>query len=104
MCNMKQILVLGAGTAGSIVANKLARELRRDITRNSVNITLLDKDEVAINRAGFTFVPFGYLTREDLVRKKRLLISPRAHCHFGKSGQVSKINLEKQEVTTASLK
>ena len=31
---MKRILILGGGTAGSIVANELARELRAEIARS----------------------------------------------------------------------
>jgi sulfide:quinone oxidoreductase len=52
--NMKRILILGAGTAGSIVANKLARELRVEIAKDEVDIRILDKDRTAINMAGLT--------------------------------------------------
>jgi sulfide:quinone oxidoreductase len=41
--NMKRILILGGGTAGSIVANKLARELRVEIAKDEVDIRILDK-------------------------------------------------------------
>ena len=99
---MKRILIAGAGTAGSIVANKLARELRRNIAKDRVKVTLLDRDRMAINRAGFTFVPFGYLTKEDLVRDKKSLISPRVECHFGKEGRITAINLNEQKVSTFS--
>ena len=100
---MKRILIAGAGTAGCIIANKLARELRRDIARDNINIILLDRDRIATNRAGFTFVPFDYLTREDLTRDKKSLISPRVNCYFGKDdGHIDKINLENQQVTTSS--
>jgi sulfide:quinone oxidoreductase len=58
---MKKILILGGGTAGLIVANKLARELRNKIAKDQVEIIILDKSNTAINKAGFTFVPFGYL-------------------------------------------
>ncbi|MEJ2261596.1 MAG: tryptophan 7-halogenase [Nitrosopumilaceae archaeon] len=74
---MKKILVLGGGTAGSIVANKLARELRREIALDKIQITLLDKSPTSQNQAGFTFVPFGYLTKQDLFRDKKKMISPR---------------------------
>jgi sulfide:quinone oxidoreductase len=102
LSQLKKILILGAGTAGSIVANKLARELRREIAQDKIEITILDKDPIAVNRAGFTFVPFGYLTKHDLMRDKRFLISPRVKYHFGENGSVTKIDLEKQEVQAGS--
>ena len=39
--NMKRILILGGGTAGSIVANKLARELRVEIAKDQALTTKL---------------------------------------------------------------
>jgi NADH dehydrogenase FAD-containing subunit len=40
---MKRVLILGAGTGGMIVANSLARELRREIVKGEVEILLFDK-------------------------------------------------------------
>jgi len=48
----KQILILGAGVAGSIVANKVSRELRREIARGKLEVTVLDKDDVNTNQGG----------------------------------------------------
>lgn len=39
----KRILILGAGAAGTIASNKLARELRREIARGEVEILINDK-------------------------------------------------------------
>ena len=36
-----RVLVLGAGAAGSAVANKLAREFRQEIAKEEVEITIL---------------------------------------------------------------
>ena len=57
----KKLLILGAGAAGSIVANKVSRELRRDIAENKLKVAILDKNDMNINPAGFTFVPFHLL-------------------------------------------
>jgi sulfide:quinone oxidoreductase len=40
---MKRVLILGAGTGGMIVANSLARELRREIVKGEVEILLFDR-------------------------------------------------------------
>jgi len=98
----KKILILGAGAAGTIVANKLARDLRREIARDEVEITILDKSDMNINQAGFTFVPFGFYTPDDIRRPRRKLISPRVKAIFGEDGEVARVDLENREVTVKS--
>lgn len=98
----KKILILGAGAGGSIVANKLAKELRSEIAKEEVGITILDKEEVSTNQAGFTFIPFGFYTPDDIRRNRRGLISPRIEAVFGKDGEVSDIDLKNREVRVES--
>ncbi len=63
---MKHIVILGAGTAGTIVANKLAHELN-----NGWKITIVDKSETHFYQPGFLFIPFGIYSREDVQRPRR---------------------------------
>lgn len=95
----KKLLILGAGAGGSIAANKIARELRKEIAKGEVEITLLDKDNENINQAGFTFLPFGFLTKNDIVRPRKSLISPRVKCAFGEDGEVTHVDLKNRIVT-----
>lgn len=67
---MKKILILGAGTAGTMMANKLYRNLNKDLWR----ITLIDKDEEHYYQPGFLFIPFGIYKPEDVVKPKRKFI------------------------------
>ena len=99
---MKKILILGGGTAGLIVANKLARELRKEIAKDEIEIIILDKSNTAINKAGFTFVPFGYLTEQDLLRDKKSLVSPRIKkAIFGDEKEtVKRIDIKNKKVVT----
>ena len=46
---MRKLLILGAGAVGSIVANKVSRELRKEIARGQVEISILDKNETSFN-------------------------------------------------------
>jgi sulfide:quinone oxidoreductase len=94
-----KVLIAGAGASGTITANKLARELRREIADNQVEVTVLDKDDVNTNQAGFTFIPFGLYTEEDIRRPRRKLISPRVRTVFGQDGEITKIDLKNREVT-----
>ncbi len=63
---MKNLVILGAGTAGTMMANKLYRDLNRKIW----NITIIDKDEIHYYQPGFLFIPFGIYQPEDVMRTK----------------------------------
>ena len=63
---MKKILILGAGTAGTMMANKLFRSLNKDVWE----VTIVDKDEIHYYQPGFLFVPFGVYTPEEIVKPK----------------------------------
>ena len=67
---MKQLLVLGAGTAGTMVANRLNRML----DRSQWKITIVDQDAVHYYQPGFLFIPFGTYRREDVVKPKKSFI------------------------------
>jgi len=98
----KKVLILGAGAAGTIVANKLSREMRREIARGEVGVTILDKNDTSINQGGYTFIPFGLYTPEDITRPRRRLISPRVKTHFGADGEVIGVDLKQRAVKVSS--
>ncbi|MFK4084914.1 NAD(P)/FAD-dependent oxidoreductase [Kribbella sp. NPDC020789] len=58
---MKRLVVLGAGTAGTMVANKLRRRLPGD----EWQITVVDRDHEHLYQPGLLFIPF---TRGDATR------------------------------------
>lgn len=64
---MRQLLILGGGTAGTIAANKL----RRRLDRAQWAITVVDQDEVHSYQPGFLFVPFGGYQPGDIVKPRR---------------------------------
>jgi len=66
---MQHILILGAGTAGTMAANMLRKELG-----SSYRITVVDQDEIHYYQPGFLFLPFGTYTADDVVRQKREFI------------------------------
>ncbi|HEY3345440.1 MAG TPA: FAD/NAD(P)-binding oxidoreductase [Anaerolineaceae bacterium] len=69
---MKKLVILGAGTAGTMVANRLARLLDTD----QWQITLVDQNPLHYYQPGFLFVPFGVYTRKDVVKPKRNFVPP----------------------------
>lgn len=69
---MKRLLILGAGTAGTMVANKLSHVLSRDEWK----ITIVDQNEVHYYQPGFLFLPFGIYGENDVIKPKRDFIPP----------------------------
>lgn len=67
---MKHLLILGAGTGGTIMANRLRRRLAADEWR----ITIVDKDRAHYYQPGFLFIPFGVYQPNDVIKPKRHLL------------------------------
>ncbi|NOR25782.1 MAG: NAD(P)/FAD-dependent oxidoreductase [Desulforhopalus sp.] len=63
---MKKIVILGAGCAGSMVANKL----RKLLSVEEWSITIIDKDDKHVYQPGLLFIPFGIYKPEDVVRSR----------------------------------
>jgi len=68
---MKHLVILGAGTAGTMVANRLRRTLADDW-----RITLVDQSETHYYQPGFLFIPFGIYSQRDVVKPERDFVPP----------------------------
>ncbi len=64
---MKKIVILGAGTAGTMAANHLTHML--DL--NEWQITIVDEDPIHYYQAGYIFVPFGKANPNRLMKQKK---------------------------------
>jgi len=64
---MKTLLILGAGTAGTMVANKMAHHLDQDEWK----IIIVDQHETHYYQPGFLFIPFGIYSSTDVIKPKR---------------------------------
>ena len=67
---MKRIVILGAGTAGTIMANRLSRLYRRQLRSGQVLITVVDQDDRHVYQPGLLFVPFGTYRAGDIVKPR----------------------------------
>lgn len=63
---MKKILILGGGTAGTMMANKLFKVL----DRHEWEITIVDQHKTHYYQPGFLFIPFGIYNKQDVVKPK----------------------------------
>jgi len=59
---MRRLLVLGAGTAGTMVVNKL----RRRLSRAEWDITVVDRSDRHYYQPGYLFLPFGRYSAEQV--------------------------------------
>lgn len=64
---MKKLVILGAGTAGTMMLNKLNNVL----DKNQWQITIVDQHETHYYQPGFLFIPFGIYNRKDVIKPKR---------------------------------
>jgi sulfide:quinone oxidoreductase len=62
-----RIVVLGGGTGGTIVANRLRRRLDAD----EAEIHVVDRDDRHLYQPGLLFVPFGLAEVDEIVRPRR---------------------------------
>jgi sulfide:quinone oxidoreductase len=67
---MRRLLVLGGGTAGTMVVNKL----RRRLDRAQWQITVVDQNDRHVYQPGFLFIPFGTYRPEDVVKPRRRFV------------------------------
>jgi sulfide:quinone oxidoreductase len=59
-----RVVILGAGTGGTLAANRLRKEL------SDVSITVVDDNDRHVYQPGLLFVPFGLARPDDLVRPR----------------------------------
>jgi len=64
---MKKLVILGAGTAGTMVANRMSNLLDMD----EWSITIVDQHAIHYYQPGFLFIPFGIYSKNDVIKPKR---------------------------------
>ncbi len=63
---MKKLLILGAGTAGTMMANKM----RKVLSRSEWDITIVDQYKTHYYQPVFIFIPFGMYSEKDVIKPK----------------------------------
>jgi sulfide:quinone oxidoreductase len=89
----KNIIILGGGTAGTMIANNLAKKLPGEH-----HITVVDQDNKHIYQPGLLFLPFGKMSAKRLVKSRKRFL-PRAARFI--QGEVVDIDRERRVVTMA---
>ena len=82
---MKHLLVLGSGTAGTMVVNKFRPRLPADEWK----ITVVDRAPDHHYQPGYLFMPFGEYSKADLVKPKQRFIPEGVSLVYGEIDRVA---------------
>lgn len=69
---MNKLLIIGAGTGGTMMANKM----RKDLPKEDWQITIIDQHKTHYYQPGFLFIPFGHYKKEDVIKPKQNFLPP----------------------------
>ena len=72
---MKESLILGAGTSGTMMAN----HLRKALPKKEWNLTIVDQEETHYYQPGFLFLPFDLYKTKDVKKKIDKFIPKGVH-------------------------
>lgn len=76
---MKRVAILGAGTAGTMMANRLHRTLGPQ----GWTVSVFDRDDDHIYQPGLLFVPFGDYRADELVRPRAQFLADGVELRLG---------------------
>jgi sulfide:quinone oxidoreductase len=80
-----RIVILGGGTGGTMMANRLRRSFEED----EAHITVVDQDDRHVYQPGLLFVPFGLAHVDEIVRPRRRQLRRGIDFHLSEIGQVA---------------
>jgi sulfide:quinone oxidoreductase len=92
---MKKLLILGAGSAGTMAANRLHHMLDLD----EWQITIVDQDPIHYYQPGFLLIPFGMYSKKDVIKPKTNFIPQ--HVKYIQAG-IEMIEPENNQVRLAN--
>ncbi len=81
---MKRLLVLGAGTAGTMVVNRL----RRRLDAAEWQIAVVDQSDRHFYQPGYLFVPFGVYSPDEIVKPRQRFIPDGVDLVYGEVDRV----------------
>jgi len=91
---MRRLLVLGAGTAGTMVVNKL----RRRLDRAEWQIAVVDQSDRHFYQPGYLFLPFGTYRPDQIVQPRERFVPDGVELVYG---EVDRVAADDNEVLLA---
>jgi len=93
----EEIVIIGGGTGGSVLANDLAERLDEEIDSGEVAVTLINDGPDHVYKPVWLYVPFGLREPEDGRRPLRELVDNRIEI---RQDRVTEIDTDAQQLTT----
>ena len=90
----QRIVILGGGTGGTIMANRL----RKHYGEGEASVTVVDRDEAHVYQPGLLFVPFGLTDIEDITRLRSRQLRRGVDYH---SSEIESVDIDAQVVHLA---
>ncbi len=87
----RKIVILGAGTGGTVMANRL----RKRFPAAEAEIVVVDQDDRHVYQPGLLFVPFGLYRPEDIVRPRQVQLKDGVDYRQAK---IDRVELETNQV------
>ncbi|HEY5013276.1 MAG TPA: FAD/NAD(P)-binding oxidoreductase [Acidimicrobiia bacterium] len=89
-----RIVILGGGTGGTLIANRLRRRYRE----TGATITVVDRDDLHVYQPGLLFVPFALADPADIVKPRHEQLHDGIDFH---ESDVESVRIEANEVDLA---
>src|SRR5262245_59379481 len=94
MTTTTSLVVLGAGTAGTMVVNRL----RRRLPAGEWKITVVDRDDLHDYQPGYLFLPFGMIPPAKVRRSRHTLVCDGVDLVLG---EVDRVDADARHVALA---
>ncbi len=94
----ERIVIVGGGTGGTVLANRLAERLAPDIDAGDVEVTLVNESPDHVYKPVFLYVAFGKREVSDGVRPQTELLDSRVNFHVDR---VTDIDTDAKRLTMA---
>ena len=90
----QSIVILGGGTGGTIMANRLRRAYGRD----DLSITVVDRNDRHFYQPGFLFIPFGLSSAEEIQKPREKQLHGGIDFH---EAEITRVDIEAKVVHLA---
>ena len=89
---MKNLVILGGGTAGTMAANKL----RKKLDKVEWQITVVDRHDKHDYQPGYLFIPFGVYQPDEVTKSRRKYVSDDVPIVYG---DIDRVDAEARTVS-----
>lgn len=89
---MTRIVLLGGGVGGTMVSNQLARQLKEEILRGEVEVTVINESDVHVYQPLFLYMAFDQAVPADAHRAEKSVLNRHVKLVVGNADQVDREN------------